>query len=438
MKLQNFLLWIIALGVSVSIALHFVDIPGNLGSQESQGDTNIESLRDYAAQLKANQLYAKSAEGYDEYILRCDLSDSEKAKIDFNTGNMLLDNVGDFEGALAHFLRVTGMYEGVDAKLVKEARKLSAECMEKLNRSGAAERELVAASRLKVEGATEEEESVEESQILAKIGERVAITRTDFDELWAQIPEYARDSQFPEPDGKKKFLKEMISTELFAGAARRKGYDREPEVRRQIKTIEDSILASRLMQAEVHEKVSLDRSDLELFFEAHKDHYKEPAAVEVAHILVSDATGAAVAGGCIEAGSSFAEAVALFSEDDRTKDQEGNLGRIQLGRPPLDKKEPFDPLDVAIPGFGKSPELVQAAFALNEVGDVTGPIKTDHGYHLISLLSKTEEEEKPFEEVIQRVGGEMQQERVELQKDQLVEELIRTNRVRLYADRLED
>ena len=40
-------------------------------------------------------------------------------------------------------------------------------------------------------------------------------------------------------------------------------------------------------------------------------------------------------------------------------------------------------------GTGKMVEdFEEAAFALSEVGDITGPVRTDYGFHLIKLLDK--------------------------------------------------
>ncbi len=438
MKRQETLTWLVLLFVVVLLCLVGYQIRSKAGGGSSQeAASGVEKIRDYAAALKANQLYTKAAEHYDLYLSRASLTDQEKAKIDFNTANMLLDQVGDAEGALAHFLRVTDLYQGVDTQIVKESRKLAAECLEKLGRAGAAEHALVEASKLKTEGATQEAK-VEEKDILATIGDRITISRAEFEEAWKSVPQHSRDQMYGGEEGREKFLQEMLSMRLFAEAAKRKGMDRDPEIQRRKRSVEEGLLASKLYQSEIAAKVELSEPDMKLFYEAHKDHYKEPASVEVAHILTSDATRCLEAKAVIEKGSPFAEVAKKFSTDARTKDNGGKIGKLQQARLPLEKKEGFDPLDIPVPGIGKSKEFVSAAFSIAEVGQLIGPVKTDKGFHLITLLAKTPEADKSFEDSRNQIDMEFRQQREEQRRAELVAELMKAHQVRVYANRLKD
>lgn len=398
---------------------------------------SFERVRDFAAALKANQLYKLSAEQYDRYVQASSLSDSEKARIDFNTGNMLLDQVADYEGALAHFLRISDLYKDVDPEILKESRRRAAESLEKLGRSGAAEQQLIQSSRLHAStGATEI--PVDKKDILASIGERVSITRADFNDAWNELPPYAREQAYKGESGKEKFLQEMVSLRLFAEAARRKGLERDTEITRRMRMLEESLLASKLLQEEVTSKVSLPDSDLQMFFQAHRSHYVEPAAVEVAHILTADATGCLAARVLIEKGSPFAEVAKLLSKDPKTKDQGGKLGKIQQAVPPVKSTTDFDPLDVVIPGIGKNKEFAAACFALDQPGQLAGPVKTEMGHHLIQLISKTPSREKTFDEVKSQVESELRMQREEERRAQLIAELMKTHKMRIFPERLKD
>lgn len=435
MKNSTPLLWVLLVLVVVLLGLEVYRLNGPPNSTSAQASTNAERARDYAAALKANQLYENAAEAYDAFLDEANLPDAERANIDFNTGTMLLDHVGDAEGALAHFLRVTELYENVDKEILKEARKLSAQCLEKLGRSGAAERQLVAQSKLGATDASAEQEIVE-GEILAQIGERVSVTRTDFEEAWKQIPQYLRDQQFAEPDGKKKLLQELVATRLFAEAARRKGLDRTPEVQRRIQMVEDGFLSQKLMEEEISHKVTTPDSDLDLFYRANKARYIEPESVQIAHLLVSSATGIEAAQAAIASGSTFEQAVAAYSEDAQTKEKGGALGPIRQLPPPREPTPDFDPLDTSIPGVGKDKRFAQTAFALANIGDTTGPIQTPKGFHLLKLLSRTEPHDKTFEEVRPQVEAELRAQREEEQRAKLVAELMQAHKVRVFEDRL--
>ncbi len=435
MKGQSLLSILILIGVILVLGFEAVSLSKSGISDSGSPTGDSKSLREYASQLKANQLYEKSAEVYDDYLARAPISDKEKANIDFNTGKMLLDQVGDAEAALAHFLRVTHLYSEIDPEIKKESRKLSAQCLEVLGRSGAAERELVQASKLGTEGATDEE-SVDAKDILATIGTRVTVTRNDFDEVWKEIPPQIRQQQFPGKDGKEQLLQEMVASKLFAEAARRKGYDRDPQLRRRIQTLEESLLANQLLQEEVAGKVGISDSDLQLFYEANKAHYADPPSVDVAHILLADATQAEAALAEIEAGSPFEEVAKSRSLDPMTKDKGGSLGTLRQNPPALVGEPPVNPLDISIPGLGKEPAVVEAAFALSEIGEISRPIQSARGFHLIKVSDRTDAVEKNFEETRPLIERDVRQRKQQERQSELVAELMKAHKVRVHRERL--
>jgi tetratricopeptide (TPR) repeat protein len=440
MKQSTLLLWIntfllagLLVGLIWIMQTHFTSTTG-------EATVPVAKMRDYAAMLKANQLYSLSAQAYDRYLESAPLTDLEKARVDFNTGMMLLENAGDPEGALAKFLRVTEYYQDVDPEIEKESRRLSAECLEKLGRSGAAERQLIASSQLKVGDATEEAAPVEESEVLARIGERIALSRSEFDQAWESLPANLRQMKFPDPDGKTQFLDEMVSMKLMADAARRKGLDRKPEIHSRMQSVEESLLSMALMQEEVAAQVQLSDSDLDLFYKAHRNHYRQPGSLELAHIECSDATHAEIARSQILAGSDFNEVARSLSENSKTRDKGGVLGKVTLAVEPLDTKEttPFDPYQVAIPGLGSHPEILRALDIADATAQIQGPVPIEGRLQLFKVLSRTESKERSFDESKQQVESEMRMMKEHELQTKLVADLIRTNRVTVYKERLKN
>lgn len=70
----------------------------------------------------------------------------------------------------------------------------------------------------------------------------------------------------------------------------------------------------------------------------------------------------------LRAGAKFADLVTKYSDDKFTKNQEGVMEKFGVG--------------------SKVPEFEDAAFALNKPGDISQPVETQYGYHIIKLIKK--------------------------------------------------
>ncbi len=88
------------------------------------------------------------------------------------------------------------------------------------------------------------------------------------------------------------------------------------------------------------------------------------------HILVPDAALAAVVVQRLEEGEDFGDLAMELSIDPSAKTNQGDLG-----------------------WFGHSmmiPEFEDAAYALENIGDISEPVQTQYGFHIIQLLGRTE------------------------------------------------
>jgi len=88
------------------------------------------------------------------------------------------------------------------------------------------------------------------------------------------------------------------------------------------------------------------------------------------HILVPDAALAAVVIERLNAGEDFGDLAMELSIDPSAESNQGNLG-----------------------WFGRNmmiPEFEEAAYALEEIGDISKPVETQYGFHIIQLLGRAE------------------------------------------------
>tara|TARA_B100001540_G_scaffold310934_1_gene329503 strand:+ start:501 stop:1427 length:927 start_codon:yes stop_codon:yes gene_type:complete len=121
-------------------------------------------------------------------------------------------------------------------------------------------------------------------------------------------------------------------------------------------------------------------------YRANPEKYRRGASVSAAHILIrTDDRSEEEALVLLQAvrdrldeGESFADLAREYSEDG-SAERGGNLGLFQRGK--MDR------------------DFERAAFALQNPGDVSEPVKTAFGYHLILLQERRPAEKIPFEEV---------------------------------------
>src|SRR5205085_2612932 len=129
----------------------------------------------------------------------------------------------------------------------------------------------------------------------------------------------------------------------------------------------------------------------------HKEKYRTPEEIRASHILIDpkkhgDVAAAALAKETRDkllAGADFANLAAEVSDDPTARSNHGQLGWFVSSR-----------MD---PAFSK------AAFALKNVGDLSEPVLSSFGWHIIRLDGRRPPQEQPFETVQKEIMAELKQ-----------------------------
>lgn len=197
--------------------------------------------------------------------------------------------------------------------------------------------------------------------------------------------------QFQSPEGIKRVVEELINQEVLYLEALENGLDKEEAFLVELEKVKESIIKQYSLNI-LLSNISASEDELLDFYNENKDKFQKPESVVASHILVDTEEKADTIIIEINQGLSFEDAAQKYSSCP-SKDQGGNLGEFTKGQ--------------------MVPEFEVAAFSM-ELNQVSEPVKSQFGYHIIKLISKNEETISTFDEVKdgvnQQVLGMKQQE----------------------------
>lgn len=249
-----------------------------------------------------------------------------------------------------------------------------------------------------------------EDQVLAQIGD-TRITVKQLQEEIDALPPERRVAALKEPRG---FLEILVREELLHQVAVREGVDKDPEVLKRLQDLKRSLLVEEMLRRKVLKAVSVTDQELQAHYDKHAERFVEER-VTASHILVKTREEAEAILKELKGGEKdFATLAKERSLDRESAEKGGLLGTI--GR------------DQTISEFEK------AAFDLKP-GEVSQPVQTRFGYHLIRVTdhSKTT---RPFAEVKDQLRGELLRERQQQAFLNYMEQLQKGVKVQVFEERL--
>jgi parvulin-like peptidyl-prolyl isomerase len=157
------------------------------------------------------------------------------------------------------------------------------------------------------------------------------------------------------------------------------------------------------MKAAVTKDVTVTDDEVKAYYDQHKTNYTEPEERETRHILISPFAQAAGGAGTItpteadwdvaraeadkvrseiQNGADFGTEARKYSDDETTRESGGELGNVVRGL--------------------MVPQFEEAVFSLKK-GELSQPVRTEYGYHLIQVTDITPEAQIPYEEVKEKI-----------------------------------
>ncbi|BDG48522.1 MULTISPECIES: peptidylprolyl isomerase [Parageobacillus] len=176
------------------------------------------------------------------------------------------------------------------------------------------------------------------------------------------------------------------------------------------KAIRDMVKLDLLRQKAAMEDIKVTEKEL-------KDYYKNyKPKIRASHILVKDEKTAKEIKAKLDKGEDFAKLAKQYSQDPGSASNGGDLGWFGPGK--------------------MVKEFEDAAYQL-KVGEISDPVKTEYGYHIIKVTDK--EEKKPFNEMKDEIEFEVKRSKLDPSKVQSkVDKLVKDAKVDIQDKDLQD
>lgn len=230
-------------------------------------------------------------------------------------------------------------------------------------------------------------ESLKESEILAERG-KGTITQNEFTARADQVPADIRLATFRSAKRLQDVINTLLLRSQLAADARDAGFDKEQVVMDRMQLAATAELADAWTKHYVSSQPEANYEQLAReYYQLHKEEIQTSPKIDVSHILITskDHTedealelATSLANRLEESPAEFDELVIEYSEDPSAASNKGKFKNIKKG----DMVRAFE----------------DAAFSLNE-GEISKPVRSEYGYHIIRLDTYVAPEQMSFDEV---------------------------------------
>jgi peptidyl-prolyl cis-trans isomerase C len=233
-----------------------------------------------------------------------------------------------------------------------------------------------------------------EGKIVAQVGDR-KITADDLEQEYKQASRLIIQGR-SELDRRKDALDKLIRDQIVILGAYKEGLNNEVENDTNVQKQKKQVLLTELYKTEILNKSKV--SDAEI-----KDQYdKSKEEVHAWHILVATEAQAESIYQQLKNGADFAELAKEKSIDPSAQKNGGDLGFF---------------------GWGKMiPEFQEVAFKLKP-GEISRPVKTTYGWHIIKLVERRAAQQPPYDQAKDMIRTQLEREKSQKRVKEYFDEL---------------
>jgi peptidyl-prolyl cis-trans isomerase C len=213
------------------------------------------------------------------------------------------------------------------------------------------------------------------------------VSSSDVQRMWEGLFPEGQAPAFDtvKPDMRERLLRGAMAEKILYGEAVKQGVDKSDKVQRELAEVKNKLVVRTFLDTKTADMIS--EADIKKEYDAMMLATKDETEVRARHILLANEADAKEAKKKLDAGKSFEQVAKDFSKDAGSAKNGGDLG--------------FFTKDKMVP------EFANAAFALKK-GEVSGPVKSTFGYHIIKLEDSRKLAAPTLAEVKDQLRGKLQ------------------------------
>ena len=223
--------------------------------------------------------------------------------------------------------------------------------------------------------------------IVAMVGTR-KITRHEIDSLIATAPTSVQP-QLRQPDGYRDVVSRVVMQEAMYDAAKKAGLERDSLYLGAVRQSTKDLLIRRYYEWKTSGRPDVPDSAVQNYYDSHQQEFTVAARARVRHIQFATKAKATDVRRRLVKGALWDATCLKYSTDKATRETGGLLGWVAQDH------------DV-IPGIGKAPAVVAAAYSL-PIDAISQPLKGDKSWHLIRVETREEKSVQSFDAVRGRI-----------------------------------
>lgn len=250
----------------------------------------------------------------------------------------------------------------------------------------------------------------EADDIFAQRGDGI-VTQRDFDARVDRIPQDHRLQVIRDTSRLRDIVNSMLRVAQLSAAAREAGFEQDPMVQDRLKLAQDEELANAWLEHYIEQAKPADYDAMAReYWMVNKDRFVTEETRDMTHILIGTENREAAEAEAIAndlytqlqaAPEQFEAFVAEFSDDPSAVSNKGHFPNVSRGK----MVKPFE----------------QAAFSM-DVGEISEPVRTSFGFHIIRLDAIHPPQAQSYESVEYKLVQQMRrQHRERVRNDYLAE-----------------